>query len=110
MLTEKIIRAADYLPKQEESEDASLEAPQMTQTDKLLFALFGDTPDYNKPEFEKLWQEIFDAEEEDTIAYCMEKGVDITGEDGEPVTGWRDIAVMIKAIDLGLLELAKKKE
>ena len=36
----------------------------------------------------------------------MERGVDVNGDDGEPVDGWRDMAVMLKAIDLGMVKLA----
>ena len=103
MRTETVIRAVEYLP--EPNEDANLESYQLSQSDEMLLNLFGDMPDYTNQPFEDLWQEVFDAEDEDTIAYCLEKGVDVLDNTGEPVSGWRDIAVMLKAIDGGLLEL-----
>jgi hypothetical protein len=63
-----------------------------------------------RQENEELWREIFDAEDKDGISYCLEQGVDVVGDDGEPVGGWRDIAVMLKAIELGIVELADKPE
>jgi len=104
MTGKTIIRAADYLPEPDESAD--LESMRLPQSQAMLLNIFGDMPDYTNKKFEKLWQEIFNAEENDIIAYCLEKGVDVMGNDGEPVSGWRDIAVMLKAIDKGLLELA----
>ena len=71
----------------------------------MLISLFGAIPDYSNKKFEKLWQEVFDAEDKEIVAYCRGKGVDVLGKDKEPVAGWRDIAVMLKAIDSGLLKL-----
>jgi hypothetical protein len=102
-LTATIIRAADYLPKEG---DYNPESYELTQSDRILYALFGDTPDYSMPKFEKLWQDILDAQDEDTIAWCLAKGIDLLDNDKKPVPGWRDIAVMLKAIDKGWLKLA----
>ena len=98
-----IIRAADYLPVPEDPSEP--ESFQLSQSDAVLLGLFGDAPDYSDPKFEELWQEVLDAEKKNIIAYCLEKGVDLLEKEGEPVPGWRDIAVMLKAIDSGLLEL-----
>ena len=103
MSTLKIIRAVDYLPKPEKSGD--LESFQLPRSESLLINLFGDMPDYSNPKFETLWQEVFDADCKDVIAWCLEKGVDVLDDNNEPVPGWRDIAVMLKAIDSGLLKL-----
>jgi hypothetical protein len=106
-LTETVIRAVEYLP--EVNENDSVDSFQLSQSDGMLLNLFGDMPDYSNQQFEDLWQEIFDAEDEDMIAWCLEKGVDVLDNAGEPVSGWRDIAVMLKAIDSGLLELKNEK-
>ena len=104
MLTETVIRAADFLPKESGGDPESFE---LSQSDKILFGLFGDTPDYSNPKIEELWQKIMDDENEDTIAYCLEKGVDVLDAAGTPVPGFCDIAVMLKAIEKGLLKLDK---
>jgi hypothetical protein len=102
---ETIIRAADCLPEAKiESDPGSYEIP---QSDALLLALFGDTPDYSRPEFENIWQTILDADDKDTIAYCLEKGIDVLVKAGKPVPGFRDIAVMLTAIEKGYFKLNK---
>ena len=106
MKNRKIIRAADYLPKQG-GDDTGCDFALPT-TDKLLFALFGDMPDYSNPTLDELWQRFHNDEAENGIRYCLERGVDIIGNDGELVGGWRDIAVMLKAIELGIIKLADK--
>jgi len=103
----KIIRAADFIPKQK-NEAADFESMELPASQAMLLGIFGDLPDYSDSKFEDLWQEIFDADENSIIAYCLEKGVDVIEKDDEPVFGWRDIAVMLKAIDAGILELAGK--
>lgn len=104
MQSQRIIRAADYEPVVKESAATPLE----DAGDISIGAhIFGESPDYTNPAFETLWQEVFDADENEMFAYCKEKGVDVIGDDGEPVTGWRDIAVMLKAIDTGLVQLKK---
>ena len=107
MENKKIIRAADHLPKP--NTDCSGEDFCLTGTDQLLINLFGDRPNYNDQKFEDIWQEIFDAEDEVSIAYCLKQGVDVMDDDGEPVAGWRDIAVMLKAIEKGLLKVEGKE-
>ena len=106
----KIIRAADYLPEKNEIDDLDLESMQLPRSQGMLLNIFGDMPDYSDRKFEELWQEIFHHEDEEIIAYCLQSGVDVMGNDGEPVDGWRDIAVMLKAINSGLLELVKNEE
>ena len=100
----RIIRAADYLPKPKE-DSGDLESFALPAPEQMIMGLFGDFPDYGDPKMEELWQAVFDSEEDDMIAYCLKRGVDVTGDDGKPVSGWRDIAVMLKAIEKGLLEL-----
>jgi len=104
MPEKNIIHAADYLP--EPDTNADLESPCLPLSQGMLLNIFGDLPDYSDNRFEELWQEIFDTDEEEVIAWCLAKGVDVMGKDGEPVPGWRDIAVMLKAIEKGILELA----
>jgi hypothetical protein len=103
MSAETIIRAADCLPEAKiESDPGTYEMP---QSDALLFALFGDTPVYSRPEFENIWQMVIDADDKDIIAYCLEKGIDVLDKAGKPVPGFRDIAVMLTAIEKGHIKL-----
>jgi len=108
MENKKIIRAADYLPLPGDDDDDHDFA--LPTSDQLLLALFGDMPDYSNPKFEELWQSFHNAEADNGIRYCLERGVDIIGDDGEPVEGWRDIAVMLKAIELGIIKLTDKAD
>jgi hypothetical protein len=104
---DRIIRAVDYLSEPKSGDMESFELP---QSDIILMGTFGDTPDYSNPKFEELWQAFIDADDEYTVAYCLENGVDVLGKNGEPVGGFRDIAVMLKAIDIGLLTLADNSD
>ena len=72
----------------------------------VLYGIFGDVPDYDNPEMETLWDEVLDSDPEDVYEYCFRKGIDLFQDDGKPVPGWRDIAVMLKAIEKGILQLA----
>ena len=56
--------------------------------------------------FEKLWQEVFNADEKEMVDYCRSKGIDVLDDAKKPVPGWRDIAVMLKAVDTKLIERA----
>ena len=108
MLVNDIIRAEDYLPESKESGNS--DSMQLSKTDIMLINLFGTKPDYSNRKFEKLWHKVFFSEDKDIISYCLEKGIDVLGKNEELVTGWRDIAVMLKAIDNGLLYWVKRKE
>jgi hypothetical protein len=104
-LAETILRVADFLPEPKaESDPGSYEMP---QSDALLLALFGDTPDYSRAEFENIWNSILDTDDKDTIAYCLEKGIDVLDKAGKPIPGFRDMAVMLAAIEKGYLKLNK---
>ena len=113
---ENLIRAAAFLPSQQEREQQAAEisvvadplAALLYSDDRetVLYGIFGDLPDYEDPEMETLWDEILDADPEDVYEYCFRKGVDLFQNDGKPVPGWRDIAVMLKAIEKGILQLA----
>lgn len=105
MQTQTLIRAQDYLPKKPELAEGTTDEL-VSETDGLTIRLFGAAPDYSKKEYEDLWQSVFNADEKEMIDFCREKGVDIIGDDGFPVTGWRDVAVMLKAIDAGMVTLA----
>ena len=106
---ENLIRAASFLPSQEEKQqqmaDISSAADPLSallysdDRETVLYGIFGDVPDYNNPEMETLW-------DEDVYEYCFRKGIDLFQDDGKPVPGWRDIAVMLKAIEKGILQLA----
>lgn len=105
MQTQTVIRAVDYLPAKPEIAEGSAE-DLISENDGVVERLFGTTPDYAQPEYEKLWQEVFDADEKQIVAYCLSKGIDVLDDNQKPVQKWRDIAVMLKAIDQGLLSLA----
>ena len=106
-MEKKIIRAADYLPQFKNGGNDGFDYA-IPMSEQLLLNLFGDMPDYSNPKYEELWQEIYNAEDEGRIRYCMERGVDVIGDDGEPVDGWLDIAVMLKAVERGIIALADK--
>ena len=40
------------------------------------------------------------------VDYCRSKGIDVLDDAKKPVPGWRDIAVMLKAVDTKLIERA----
>ena len=109
MLTDKVIRAADFLPEEKpEDEEYNPECYGLPASEKMLYNLFGDSPNYKKRKIDRLWKEFLNADEKDVTAYCLEKGIDIIGNDGKPVPGFRDIAVMLKSIDKGYIKLAKE--
>ena len=112
----KLIRAASYMlspeEKRRQEEMVSSAADPLSallysdDRDTVLYGIFGDVPDYSTPEMENLWEEVLDADPEKMFDYCLRNGVDPFQDDGRPVAGWRDIVVMLKAIEQGILELA----
>lgn len=102
MQTQNIIKAKDYLI-EENSKNENECAVEMDDDDVILH-IFGDQPDYNNPDFEKLWSEFSNKSVSEISEYCLSQGVDIMNGDN-PVVKFRDIAVMLKAIEIGLLEL-----
>lgn len=105
MQTQTVIRAVDYAPKAPEMAEGSVDEL-VSETDSVVMRLFGSAPDYSKKEYESLWQEVFNADEQEMISYCLERGVDVLDDAKKPVSKWRDIAVMLKAIDKGIISLA----
>ena len=112
---ENLIRAASFLPSQQERDeqmaDISASADPLSallysdDRETVLYGIFGDVPDYDNPDMEMLWDEVLDADPEEVYEYCFRKGIDLFQDDGKPVPGWRDIAVMLKAIEKGILQL-----
>lgn len=110
---ENLIHAALYVPTDEEKQKRTEELKNnpmdgflfLDDRDSVLYGIFGDIPDYENPDMESLWEEVLDADPEDIYEYCFRKGIDLFMDDGRPVPGWRDVAVMLKAIDKGYLEL-----
>lgn len=100
-----IIRAVEYLPKKPELAEGTTDEL-VSETDGIVMRLFGAVPDYSKKEYENLWQQVFNADEDEMIQFCREKGIDVLDDAGKPIPGWRDIAVMLKAVDSGLISLA----
>ena len=84
---ENLIRAASYLPSEEEKQAlqsaASKNADPLSallyadDRDTVLYGIFGDVPDYSNPDIEALWDEVLDAEPEDVYEYCFKKGIDL---------------------------------
>ena len=115
-MEENLIRAASFLPSEEEKQkelaDISASADPLSallysdDRETVLYGIFGDLPDYDNPDMETLWDEVLDADPEEIYEYCFRKGVDLFQDDGRPVPGWRDVAVMLKAIEKGILQLA----
>ena len=113
---ENFIRAASFLPspqdREREKAELSASADPLSallysdDRETVLYGIFGDLPDYDNPDMETLWDEVLDSDPEDVYEYCFRKGVDLFQDDGKPVAGWRDIAVMLKAIEKGILQLA----
>jgi hypothetical protein len=103
-----MIRAVDFLPDYPANSNGNQDF-ELPMSERLLLNLFGDFPDYSRQEYEDIWEEVIAAEESDMSAYCRSKGIDVTGNDGKPVGGWRDIAVMLKAIERGLLTIKNKR-
>ena len=113
---DNLIRAASFLPSKEElkkqQENAVSAADPLSallysdDRDMILYGIFGDLPDYSNPDMEALWDEVLEADPEVIFEYCFRKGIDLFQDDGRPVAPWRDIAVMLKAIDKGILQLA----
>jgi hypothetical protein len=103
-----MIRAADFLPDCSVNSNGGQDF-ELPMSERLLLRLFGDFPDYSRQEFEDIWKEVIDAEESDMLAYCRSKDIDVIGNDGRPVGGWRDIAVMLKAIECGLLTIQNRE-
>ncbi len=105
MQTETIIRAVDYMPAPLQPIEG-LDPVRTSETDGMVMRLFGAVPDYSKKAYEKLWQEVFNADEKEMVDYCRSKGIDVLDDAKKPVPGWRDIAVMLKAVDAKLIERA----
>jgi hypothetical protein len=113
---ENLIRAASFLPSQEELKKQQEELAQSSDPlaallysddrDTILYGIFGDVPDYSNPDMEAIWDEVLESDPEVIFEYCFRKGIDLFQDDGRPVAPWRDIAVMLKAIDKGILQLA----
>ena len=104
-MEKQLIRAKDYLPVKPELAEGTTDEL-VNETDGLTTRLFGAAPDYTQKEYEDLWQAVFNADEQEMIDYCREKGIDVLDDDGVPVSGWRDVAVMLKAVDAGIVKKA----
>ncbi|OPZ78509.1 MAG: hypothetical protein BWY78_00549 [Alphaproteobacteria bacterium ADurb.Bin438] len=71
----------------------------------VLLSLFGDVPNYSDPVFEGLWDEVVSTDPEKVFDYCLQKGIDLFDKDGRPVPPWRDIAVILLALDKGIMDI-----
>ncbi|MCQ2965962.1 MAG: hypothetical protein MJ250_04385 [Alphaproteobacteria bacterium] len=99
---QEIIRAVDFVPTIEDRAENMEELG--VDPDNVVLRLFGITLDYTNPKFEQLWQEVLDGDNEENIKYCLEKGIDVLDNEKQPIQRWRDIVVVLKAIDKGLLQ------
>lgn len=105
MQTETVIRAIEYLPTPSAPVEG-VDPVRSSETDGMVMRIFGAVPDYSKKAYEDIWQEVLNADEAEMVEYCRSKGIDVLDDQKKPVAGWRDIAVMLKAIDQKLIELA----
>jgi len=107
----KILKAVDFIPKDASekrkgaSEPLYEEMMLSDEVDGVVLALFGELPDYSDDRLEDLWQGVDAANPQDIYGYCRNKGIEVLADDGNPVAAWRDIAVMLKAIDAGIIEM-----
>ncbi|PKU21965.1 hypothetical protein [Telmatospirillum siberiense] len=83
-------------------EEALLYAP---ERDGILLGIFGTMPDYADARLEQLWQETNLRPLAEVVAYCHRHGIDIVKEDGRPVACYLDIAAMLRAIDVDILNV-----
>lgn len=109
---EDIIRVAKYMPSDEDilkmkskHNEASYDVLYSATHEGLLLKLFGDLPNYSDPIFEDLWEEVLRKDPEDTFDFCLRKGLDVFDKNGKPVPPWRDIAVILLALDKGILDI-----
>ena len=108
-----IIHAAKYMPTADDivairarnSKERSYKILYSAAHEELLLKLFGDVPDYSDPQFEDLWDEVLGNDPEDVFDFCLRKGIDVFDADGKPVPPWRDIAVILLALDKGILDV-----
>ena len=76
-----------------------MELYQSSPADVMFIRLFGYMPDYSHPIHNGYYNELKVANEKDIAAYCLEKGVDVTGEDGELLYCSAEIAALLKAYE-----------
>lgn len=101
-----LIYAMDYLVAADPAAIAQDSMAYAPNAEGLVLRLFGVLPDYANPEFERLWQRINANPPAAVWAYCREQGVDVLDGAGQPVPPWRDIAVLLRAREAGLVRPA----
>ncbi len=74
--------------------------------DQLVLRLFGTLPDYSKAAIRALAEEVMASDPSDLFDWLVRHGIDVLDDDGQPVRGWRDIAILMLAADRGLIERA----
>jgi hypothetical protein len=81
------------------------EGPHSADTDyspaALAQQMLGDFPDYRRPDINALWAEAMAMPVAETVALCRRHGIDILAENGERVSFWIDIAVVLLARERG---------
>lgn len=100
---EPLIHAADYVPDPPQ-EPGPHDVMTSSEADAVLFGLFGDLPDYRDPDMAEVRRRIMNASASDIAAYCREQGVEVCDATGEPIAAFRDIAAMLMALEMGLIE------
>jgi hypothetical protein len=66
-------------------------------------ALTGTFPDYTDPRILALQGDVMALSVAGTVDLCRRHGIDILAENGERVSFWTDVAVVLAARDRGLL-------
>lgn len=102
-LEKNMIYAVNYMPEDPSSDDGI--GGFSDDREGLLLRLFGDVPNYAEERMEALWEKVLSHEPEYIYEYCFLRGVDVFMKDGKPVPPWRDIAVMLMAIEKGYYTL-----
>lgn len=105
-LETNIIYAAHYMPKNHLPSANDDHGDFSDDREGVLLRIFGDIPDYSDERMEALWEKVLSHEPEYIYEYCFLRGIDVFMADGSPVPPWRDIAVMLMALEKGYLEFA----
>lgn len=72
----------------------------------FVTALAGSFPDYRDPRILAVRADAKGLSRDDAVALCARHGIDILADNGERVTFWLDLAVVLLARERGILPTA----
>ncbi len=104
-----LIQAADHIAEAAPAPtdpDLRYEAQIDPEYDGLLLNLFGMVPDYSNDALDQLYRATFEEDPINLYDECRRRGVEVLKEDGSPVVAWRDILVVLRAREAGVLMAA----